>query len=108
MKIISKEQLIDQYMVKIPDELVERINELLIQAVQQEQANVSINLKEYTLTKDQSDMLQIKLEQAGYKNHLDYDYDVRANPYAMSCKVPSLTVLTIEVTTEEDEVWTMK
>ena len=88
-------------MVKIPDKLVERINKLLVQAIQQEQANVSINLEEYTLTKEQTDMLQIKLEQAGYKNHLDYNYDVRANPYAMPCKVPSLTVLKIELVTED-------
>lgn len=108
MKLFSKEQLINKYLVKIPEKLVERINELLVQAIQQEQTKVSINLEEYALTKDQTDMLQIKLEQAGYENHLDYDYDVRANPYAMPCRVPSLTVLTIEVITEEDEVWTMK
>lgn len=100
-QLITHQQLIDQYMVKIPDKLVERINKLLVQAIQQEQANVSINLEEYTLTKEQTDMLQIKLEQAGYKNHLDYNYDVRANPYAMPCKVPSLTVLKIELVTED-------
>lgn len=98
MKLISKEQLVDNYMVKVPEKLV--------QAIQKEQTKVSINLEEYALTKDQTDMLQIKLEQAGYKNYLDYD--VIAHPYAMPCRVPSLTVLTIEVITEEDEVWTMK